>query len=100
MRVYLSGAISNDPNHKAKFESAAAKYRQKKYKVLSPIETPEYQAKKGNSACFFASIKLLEKADWLIQLDNPKKSKGMQIEQDIADYCNIMVLREYEEEKK
>ena len=100
MRVYLSGAITSDPNHKIKFETAAAKYRQKGYEVLSPIETPEYQAKKGNSGCLFASIKLLEQADWLIQLDNPKQSKGMQIEQDIADYCNIFVLREYEEEKK
>lgn len=95
MRVYLSGAITSDPNHKAKFEAATAKYRQKKYKVLSPIETPEYQAKKGNSACFFASIKLMKDADIMIQLDNPEKSKGMQIEQDIADYCNITVIQEY-----
>lgn len=99
-RVYLSGAITSDPKHKAKFEAAKRKYEQKGYKVLSPIETPEYKAKKGNSACLFASIKLLEKADWLIQLDNPEQSKGMQIEQQIADYCNIMIIREYEEEKK
>lgn len=100
MRVYLSGAITSDPKHKAKFEAAKRKYEQKGYEVLSPIETPEYKAKKGNSACLFASIKLLEKADWLIQLDNPEQSKGMQIEQQIADYCNIMIIREYEEEKK
>lgn len=95
MRIYLSGAITSDPNHKTKFEEAKRKYEQKGYEVLSPIETPEYQTKKGNSACLFASIKLLEKADGLIQLDNPEQSKGMQIEQQIADYCNIMVLEEY-----
>lgn len=100
MRIYLSGAITNDPNHKVKFEAAKQKYKQKGYEVLSPLETPEYKAKKGNSACLFASIKLLEKADWLIQLDNPEQSKGMQIEQQIADYCNIMIIPEYEEEKK
>lgn len=94
MKIYLSGAISNDPDHKRKFDAAKQKYQAKGYEVLSPIETPEYKAKKSNSACLFASIKLLEQADMLVQLDDPKKSEGMQIEQLIADYCNITVIRE------
>ena len=95
MKVYLSGAISNDPDHKRKFEQAREKYMAKGYIVLSPIDTKEYQTKRSNCECFFASIKLMKDADIMIQLDNPEKSKGMQIEQQIADYCNITVIEEY-----
>lgn len=94
MKVYLSGAISKDPNHKAKFNAAKQKYQAKGYEVLSPIETIAYKMKLNNSKCLFEAIKLMEGADILIQLDDPQKSEGMQIEQRIADYCNITVIKE------
>lgn len=95
MKVYLSGAITSDPKHKEKFEAAAIKYRQKGYQVLSPIETTSYKTHQNNENCLFSAIKLMEGVDIMIQLDNPEKSKGMQIEQQIADYCNITVIQEY-----
>lgn len=94
MKIYLSGAITNDKNHKLKFKDAKAKYEAKGYKVLSPIETKEYLQKKGNSDCLIASINMLAKADIMVMLDNPNVSRGMQIERMIADYCDITVISE------
>ena len=93
MKVYLSGAITNDPNHKEKFERAKTEYVAKGYEVLSPIETEAYKTKQSNDKCLFEAIKLLNDTDILIQLDNPKKSEGMRIEEAIADYCNITKIK-------
>lgn len=93
-KVYLSGAISSDKNHKKKFEHFKDKYIKKGYEVLSPIETEAYKTKQSNEKCLFDAIKMMEGIDIMIQIDNPQKSRGMQIEQMIADYCNITVISE------
>ena len=94
MKVYLSGAIKNDPNYETKFKAAKQKYQAKGYEVLSPIETVAHKTHQNSGKCLFDAIKAMEGADILIQLDDPQKSEGMQIEQRIADYCNITVIRE------
>lgn len=97
MKIYLSGAITADPNHKEKFKKAKKYYlklgRPIDLQILSPIETEAYKTKQSNRKCFFESIKLLEQADMLVQLDDPTDSKGMQIEEAIADYCSIPVTK-------
>ena len=93
MKIYLSGAITNDPNHKQKFEKIKECYmKHGNDEILSPIETVAYRTKQSNRKCFFESIKLLEQADVLIQIDDPANSRGMQIEEAIADYCGIPVM--------
>lgn len=92
MRIYLSGAITSDPNHKAKFEAAKEEYKAQGNEILSPIETAAYRTRQSNQKCFFAAIELLKQADVVVQLDDPVDSRGMQIEEAIADYCGIPVL--------
>lgn len=94
MKIYLSGAITADPNHKEKFKKAKKHYSKfGEIQILSPIETDAYKTKQSNRKCFFESIKLLEQTDMLVQLDDPTDSRGMQIEEAIADYCGIPVTK-------
>lgn len=95
MIVYLSGAITSDPNHKVKFEAAKKEYENKGYQVLSPIETQAYKTSQSNDECLKEAINLLFDADILVELDNPEQSKGMQIELALADYWNIIRIKSW-----
>ncbi len=39
-RVYIAGAISNDPNYKEKFDRAQAELEEHGYTVINPAKTP------------------------------------------------------------
>lgn len=98
VKVYLSGAIANDKNYVSKFMTAKEEVKKMGFSVLSPIETSESLHDKGAKECMFASIELLKKADVMLLLDKDlTKSKGVQIEIELARYCNIPVADKYKD---
>lgn len=97
VKVYLSGAIANDKNYVSKFMTAKEEVKKMGFSVLSPIETDESMHDEGAKECMFASIELLRRADVMLLLDHPEKSKGMQIEIALARYCDIPVADKYED---
>jgi len=90
-KVYISGAISKDPNHFLNFENAERILRENGFEPLNPCKTVEYKAGKSEYLCFCASIRLLLKADIIVQISDIKTSLGMQIESEIAERLKIGV---------
>jgi len=91
IKVYISGAISKDPNHFLNFENAERILRENGFEPLNPCKTVEYKAGKSEYLCFCASIRLLLKADIIVQISDIKTSLGMQIESEIAERLKIGV---------
>ncbi len=91
IRVYVSGAIANNPNHKLNFNKAHDDLINKGFLVLSPVCTTAYTMKKSDKECFFEAIKLLFSADIMVQINDPATSEGMQIEAAIAQRLNINI---------
>ena len=92
IKVYISGAISKDPNHWHNFENAERILRENGFEPLNPCKTVEYTLGLTNYECFCASIRLLLKADIMVQISDITTSLGMQIESEIAERLKIGVM--------
>jgi hypothetical protein len=89
IRVYVSGAITNNPNHKLNFDKVHDDLINKGFLVLSPVCTTAYTMKKNDRECFLEAIKLLFNADIMVQINDPATSEGMRIEAAIDKRLNI-----------
>lgn len=92
IRIYISGAITNNPNYKKDFLIAKKSLEAKGFEVLSPIETVASRYNMPIKFCMLESLGLLYKADCVTFITEGIKSKGMQIEHDIAEYCRIPII--------
>lgn len=75
--VYISGAITSDPNFREKFASAQMVLEELGYLVLTPIDRPvglTYEQHMKIDLCF------VETADAICMLPDWKKSPGAKIE--------------------
>ena len=88
-RIYISGAITGKKNFKKSFEAAEKAITAKGFTALSPIKTQAHIYNMSERSCMFDALKLMEEADAVLQISDIKKSKGMQIEQAIAEKCGI-----------
>lgn len=75
MKIYISGAISNNPNYKEDFERAEKKLKYDGYEVINPtmVELPPSCTHTDYMKVDFA---LLDLADGIYLLSNYEKSKG------------------------
>jgi hypothetical protein len=90
-KVYISGAISKDPNHFLNFENAERILKENGFEPLNPCKTVEYTLGLPNYECFCASIRLLLKAEIIVQISDIKTSLGMQIESELSERLNIPI---------
>lgn len=81
-KIYIAGKITGDPDYKAKFDSAAKKYSDKGYVVLSPAAMPEGMSRADYMRICLAMI---DTADVVAFLAGFRESSGAMIE---YDYCN------------
>lgn len=91
IKVYISGAISNDPNHKFNFDNAERILRENGFEPLNPCKTPEYKSRKSDYQCLIAALRLLIKAGVMIQISDIKTSLGMQFEEELGKKLKIGV---------
>jgi len=91
IKVYISGAISKDPNHWHNFENAERILITNGFEPLNPCKTVEYKAGKSEYVCFIASLRLLLEAGVMVQISDIKTSLGMQIESEVAERLNIPI---------
>ena len=90
-KVYISGAISKDPNHFLNFENAERILRENGFEPLNPCKTPEYKAGKSDYECLIAALRLLLESGVMVQISNIKISLGMSIEQIVGALKGISV---------
>lgn len=93
VRVYISGAISNDENYKEKFANAEKKLKEMRYNVVNPtvldaidgLTYEEYMK---------LDIDLLDMCDAIYMLKGWEKSRGANREYGYALAKDLIILTE------
>ena len=99
MRIYISGAITNDPDHMKKFARADEKLTQEGWEVMNPALIGSCFPKSTTHSEFMKlSFLELELCDAVYFLNGWKSSTGACMEYGFA-YAKDMILM-FEEEKK
>lgn len=91
-KIYISGAIKNNPNYVRDFTKAKEHLEKLGFEVLSPLDTYAYRNNLPIRMCMFESLNLLRKADLITFITEGIKSKGMSIEKELAEYCEIPII--------
>lgn len=91
-KIYISGAMKNNPNYVRDFTKAKEHLEKLGFEVLSPLDTYAYRNNLPVKMCMFESLNLLRKADLVTFITEGIKSKGMNIERDLAEYCDIPII--------
>lgn len=90
-KVYISGAIKNNPNYRQEFEMAEKNLRDKGFIPLNPCKTKAHLSGASEKECLFEAIALMREAQIMVQISPIEISEGMRIEQDIAKYSKIPI---------
>jgi len=95
MKIYISGAITNNPNAKAQFEKAKQTLLElnKGYQPISPMDLPHEHSKTWN-AFMREDIKAMMYCKGIYLLDGWKESKGARIEKELACALDFKIIYE------
>lgn len=95
MKVYISGAITNNPNYKKDFAIAEKSLKEQGYKVFNPASLGEVDGWTWKDY-MKRDIKQLMECDAILLLDNWVNSKGARLEAIIAKNLGLKILSERE----
>lgn len=100
MKVYLSGAITNNPNAKVQFDKAKETLLELKkgYEPISPMDLPHNHDKSWKSFMKEDIIELM-KCDAIYMIAGWEKSSGANIEFNLANNLNYKVIFELDVER-
>jgi len=102
-KVYVSGPITNTPNHIKEFREAVEFLKYDGHKVLDPLTiTPSKVILSEDKEWVYymkESIKLLMDADAIYMLDGWQQSKGATVEHDLAEKLSIPIYYASEDHK-
>jgi len=88
-RIYISGAITNNPNFKKDFEKAEKAIIAAGLTPLSPIRTQSHINKMSERCCMFDALRLMEEADAVLPIARIAISDGSTIEDLVAKKCSM-----------
>lgn len=87
MKIYLSGPISNNPNFRSEFESAATHLRRLGHHVINPVDLIDSDTA-WNEAMRLDLIEMLQ-CDAVAILHTRQSSKGQSLEMLVATQLDI-----------
>jgi len=93
-KIYISGAITNNPGYKVQFACAAAELAKQGYIVLDPTVLPEGLTWDNYMAIDYAIMRV---CDAIYMLKGWEKSKGAKMEHDYAKLLKLKIFYEGEE---
>lgn len=90
-RIYLSGAITNNPNYKKEFASSAKYFRKKGLRVINPASYPTHKNWTWEDY-MRRCIKLLSECTAIFMITEWKNSKGACLEHYIAEQLGLEIV--------
>lgn len=95
MKVYISGAITNNPNAKSQFDKAKETLLElnKGYEPISPMDLPHNHDKSWKSFMKEHIIELM-KCDAIYMMQGWHESKGAVIEKELACALDFKIIHE------
>ena len=91
MVVYLSGAISNDPKYKEKFEYFEKLLAREDLVILNPVKIIEYTGVTDYDKIMEICLGLVRASDILINIDDGIYSEGRNREIELARSIGVIV---------
>jgi hypothetical protein len=95
MKIYISGAITNNPNAKAQFDKAKKTLVElnKNYYPISLMDLPHYHDQKWSSY-MREDIKALMDCQGIYLIEGWEESKGAVIEKELACALDFKIIHE------
>ena len=95
MKIYISGAITNNPNAKAQFDKAKQTLLElnKGYEPISPMDLPHEHSKSWN-AFMREDIKAMMDCKGIYLIEGWTTSKGARIEKELAQSLDFKIIYE------
>jgi len=95
MKIYISGAITNNPNAKAQFDKAKQTLLElnKGYEPISPMDLPHEHSKSWN-AFMREDIKAMMDCQGIYLIEGWTTSKGARIEKELAQSLDFKIIYE------
>jgi hypothetical protein len=95
MKIYISGAITNNPNAKAQFDKAKKTLLElnKGYEPISPMDLPHEHDQSWN-AFMREDIKAMIDCQGIYLIEGWTTSKGARIEKELAQSLDFKIIYE------
>lgn len=90
MKVFISGAISGDPNYESRFNEMEAFLKRRGFGVINPIENEGFSYKEYIDMALF---KLMQ-CDVVVHLDTWASSPGARLEHHYAELIGLPIWYE------
>ena len=99
MIVYISGAITNDPNYKDKFAKAEKRLTDKGHKVINPAKVAESLPELKHEQYLLIDKAMIDICDAVYFLKDWKESDGAQMEYAYINIWDQIVIKTPKERK-
>lgn len=97
-RLYLSGAITGNPDYKKQFAEAKEKYTRPGYVVVNPAESPLDADAFSWREFIRLDLVMLEMCDAIVMLPGHEKSKGALVELNFASLIGLEIIYDGKEQ--
>lgn len=91
-KVYISGAISSDPDYLDKFRETELAFQYKGFKTCNPARETIKAEGKTWEEYMREAVRLMMDCDCIVMLRDWKKSKGAKIEHSLAKKLGYTIL--------
>jgi len=98
MKLYLSGAIDNNPDYFEEFEDYEKEFVSMGFDVVNPCKLP-HQHNKTWASYIIEDLKALEKCDKIFYINDISKSYGGRIEKLFAEKLGITELLPFKKQE-